>query len=62
MLICCKLSILLIMLKTVVLLNIFVETMKQVFKDSMINIKFKRKVFLLNRDFCNIKKTIYCHI
>jgi len=50
------------MLKTVVLLNIFVETMKQVFKDSMINIKFKRKVFLLNRDFCNIKKTIYCHI
>jgi len=41
---------LLSMLKTVVLLNIFVETMILFFQNSLMNGRFKRRAFIWNRN------------
>ncbi len=42
------------MLKTVVLLNIFMETMITFFKDSLMNTKLKGTHFFFIKTFCNI--------
>ncbi len=44
-------SSLLSMMKTTVLLNIFVETMMHVLQESFMNRKFKAKAFILNRKY-----------
>ncbi len=58
MLICCSLNffVLLSMLKTVLLLYIFVEIVLYFLQDSMMNRKSKRTVFI-----CNIIIAFYCH-